>query len=100
MTEIIEVEGAKVGIQVDAVTAKLAGKLAGLIAAELEGTGIVVSEGTIVINSKNLNANNLLTKLKEAFNGKGGGSPQAASGKLEGTPTSQKIVEVLREKSG
>jgi len=94
--EIIEIDGAKVGIQVDAVTAKLAGKLAGMIAAELEGTGIVVSEGTIVINSKNLNANDLLAKLKEAFNGKGGGSPQAASGKLEGTVTSQRIVELLR----
>lgn len=98
--EIIEIEGSKVGIQVDAVTAKLAGKLAGLIAAEIEGTGIVVSEGTIVINSKNLNANDLLTKLKEAFGGKGGGSPQTASGKLEGAVTSQRIAEVLRGERG
>jgi len=93
--EIIEIGGSKVGIQVDAVSAKLAGKLAGLIAAELDGTGIVVSEGTIVINSKNLNANDLLTKLKEAFNGKGGGSPQAASGKLDKIVTCEEIVEVL-----
>ena len=98
--EIIEIEGSKVGIQVDAVTAKLAGKLAGLIAAEIEGTGIVVSEGTIVINSKNLNANDLLTKLKEAFGGKGGGAPQAASGKLEGAVTSRRIAKVLRGERG
>ena len=94
--KIIEIAGSKVGIQVDAVSAKLAGKLAGLIAGGIEGTGIVVSEGTIVINSKNLNANDLLTRLKEAFGGKGGGSPQAASGKLEGRVTSETIVEVLR----
>ncbi len=89
--EIIEIDGAKAGIQVDAVSGKLAGKLAGLIAGEIDGTGIVVSEGTIVINSKNLNANDLLSKLKEAFGGKGGGSPQAASGKLEGAVTSQSL---------
>lgn len=94
--EIIEIAGSKVGIQIDAVSGKLAGKLAALIAAGIEGTGIVVSEGTIVINSKNLNANDLLAKLKEAFGGKGGGSPQAASGKLEGTVTSERIAEVLR----
>jgi len=94
--KIIEVAGSKVGIQVDAVSAKLAGKLAGLIAGEIDGTGIVVSEGTIVINSKNLNANDLLARLKEAFGGKGGGSPQAASGKLAGAVTSERIVEVLR----
>jgi len=94
--EIIEVAGSKVGIQVDAVSGKLAPKLAGLIAGEIDGTGIVVSEGTIVINSKNLNANDLLARLKEAFGGKGGGSPQAASGKLDGTVTSERIAEVLR----
>lgn len=98
--EIIEIDGAKVGIQVDAVSGKLAGKLAGLIAGEIDGTGIVVSEGTIVINSKNLNANDLLAKLKEAFGGKGGGSPQTASGKLEGTVTSRRIAEVLRGERG
>ena len=94
--KIIEIDESKVGIQVDAVSAKLAGKLASLIAAELDGTGIVVSEGNIVINSKNLNANDLLTRLKEAFTGKGGGSPQAASGKLDKIVTSEEIVEVLR----
>jgi len=93
---IIEVVGSMVGIQVDTVSAKLAPKLAGLIASKIEGTGIVVSEATIVINSKNLNANDLLTRLKEALGGKGGGSPQAASGKLERTVTSERIVEVLR----
>jgi len=94
--EIIEIAGSKVGIQVDAVSGNLAPKLAGLIAGKIDGTGIVVSEGTIVINSKNLNANDLLAKLKEAFGGKGGGSPQAASGKLAGAVTSEGIVEVLR----
>jgi alanyl-tRNA synthetase len=95
--EIIEVEGSKVGIQVDAVSPRLAAKLAALIATELNGTGIVVSEGTIAINSESLNANDLLSKLKEEFAGKGGGSPQAASGKLEGRLTGTAIVKALQE---
>ncbi|MHC4744641.1 MAG: alanyl-tRNA editing protein [Planctomycetota bacterium] len=94
--EIIEVEGSRVGIQVDAVSGKLAAKLAGLIASQLGGTGIVVSEGTIAINSKSLNANDLLAKLKEEFGGKGGGSRQAASGKLDDTVTSRRIAQILR----
>ncbi|MBN2270456.1 MAG: hypothetical protein JXN61_07575 [Sedimentisphaerales bacterium] len=94
--EIIDIAGSKVGIQVDAVSGKLAGKLAALIANKIDGTGIVVSEGTIVINSKTLNANDLLARLKEAFGGKGGGSPQTASGKLDGTVTMKGIIGVIR----
>jgi alanyl-tRNA synthetase len=93
--KIVEIGSSKVGIQIDAVSAKLAGKLAALIANELDGTGIVISEGSIAINSKNLNANDLLKKLHNAVGGKGGGSANAASGRLEKQVTTEQIIEIL-----
>jgi alanyl-tRNA synthetase len=94
---IMEIGSSKVGIQIDAVSAKLAGKLAALIANKIDGTGIVVSEGNIAINSKNLNANDLLKQLHKAVGGKGGGSPQAASGKLEKHVTTEQVIEILKQ---
>ena len=76
---IVEVGPSKIGIQIDAVSGKLAGKLAAMIANEIDGTGIVISDCNIVINSRNLNANDILKKLNEAVGGKGGGSAQAAA---------------------
>jgi len=93
--QIVEIGSSNVGIQIDAVSAKLAGKLAALIANELDGTGIVISEGSIAINSKNLNANDLLKKLHNAVGGKGGGSANAASGRLEKQLTTEQIIEIL-----
>jgi alanyl-tRNA synthetase len=75
---IVEIGSSKVGIQIDAVSAKLVGKLAALIANKIDGTGIVVSEGNIAINSKNLNANDLLKQLHKAVGGKGHHRPPAA----------------------
>lgn len=94
---IMEIGSSKIGIQIDAVSAKLAGKLAALIANEIDGTGIVISEGNIVINSRNLNANDLLKKLHKAVGGKGGGSSNAASGRLDRTITNDQIVKILQE---
>ena len=94
---IVEVGSSKIGIQIDAVSGKLAGKLAAMIANEIDGTGIVISEGNIVINSRNLNANDLLKKLHKAVGGKGGGSAQAASGRLDRTITNEQIVTILQK---
>jgi len=94
---IVEVGPSKIGIQVDAVSGKLAGKLAAMIANEIDGTGIVISEGNVVINSVNLDANDLLKKLHKAVGGKGGGSAQAASGRLDRTITNDQIVKILQE---
>jgi len=94
---IVEVGSSKIGIQVDAVSGKLAGKLAAMIANEIDGTGIIISEGNIVINSKNLNANDLLKKLHEAVGGKGGGSAQAASGRLDKHLTTEQVIEILKQ---
>ena len=93
---LVEIGSAKVGIQIDAVSAKLAGKLAALIANETDGTGIVISDGSIAINSKNLDAGDLLKKLREAVGGKGGGSAHAASGRLDKKVTAEQVIEILK----
>ncbi len=93
---VVEIDSSKVGIQIDAVSAKLAGKLAALIANEFDGTGIVISDGSIAINSINLNANDLLKKLHKAVGGKGGGSVHAASGRLDKQITTEQIIEILK----
>ena len=94
---IVEIGSSKVGIQINAVSAKLAGKLAALIANEIDGTGIVISDSNIVINSKNLNANELLKKLHKAVGGRGGGSSNAASGRLDKHVTTKQVIEILKQ---
>lgn len=95
--QIAEVGPAKVGVQIDAVSAMLAGKLAAMIANKIDGTGIVITDGSIVINSKKLNANDMLKKLHEAVGGKGGGSTNTASGKLDKQLTAGQVIEILRQ---
>jgi len=94
---IVEVGSSKVGVQIDAVSGKLAGKLAAMIANEIDGTGIVISDGNIVINSRNLDANDILKKFHNAVGGKGGGSAQAASGRLDREVTADQVVGILQE---
>jgi len=94
---VVEIASSKVGIQIDAVSGKLAGKLAAMIANEIDGTGIIISEGNIVINSRNLNANDLLRKLNKAVGGKGGGSSNAASGRLDKHLTTEQVIEILKQ---
>jgi alanyl-tRNA synthetase len=95
--KVIEIGSSKVGIQVNAVSTKYAGKLAALIASEIDGAGIVVSDGNVVINSRNLDAKDLFQKLREAVGGKGGGSSTAASGKLDRSVTTDQIINILGE---
>jgi alanyl-tRNA synthetase len=92
---MIEVGPSRVGIQVDAVGAKYAGKLAALIAEKIDGTGIVVTDRNVAISSKSLDASEFLEKLQRAFGGKGGGSPKSANGRLDKTVRSEQIVEIL-----
>ena len=92
---IVEVGSSKFGIQIDAVSTKLAGKLAAMIANTIDGTGIVISDCNIVVNSKNLNANDILKKLHKAVGGKGGGSANAASGRLDKQVMTEQIMEIL-----
>jgi alanyl-tRNA synthetase len=96
--KVIDVGSSKIGIQVNAVSSKYAGKLAALIADRINGTGIVVNDGNVAINSKNLNAGDLFRRLQKAVGGKGGGSPTAASGKLDKMVTIEQIIEILQER--
>ncbi len=96
--KVIDVGSSKIGIQVNPVSSKYAGKLAALIADGINGTGIVVSDGNVAINSKNLNAGDLFRRLQKAVGGKGGGSPTAASGKLDKMVTTEQIIEILQER--
>jgi len=93
---IVEIDSSKVGIQINAVSAKLVGKLAALIANEIDGTGIVISDSSIAINSRNLNASDLLKKLHKAVGGKGGGTSNAANGRLNKQVTVEQIIEILK----
>jgi alanyl-tRNA synthetase len=95
--EIVEIGSSKIGIQVNAVSSKYAGKLAALIAGEIDGTGIVVSDGNIVINSGKLNANDLFERLQKAVGGKGGGSSNASSGRLDKMVTTDQIIKILQK---
>lgn len=93
--QIVEAGSSKVGIQIDAVSGKYAGKLAALIAEKTDGTGIVVSNCNVAISSKNLDAGELLQRLRNAVGGKGGGSPVSASGRLDAAVTTEQIVEII-----
>ncbi len=94
---VVEIGSLKVGIQIDTVSAKLAGKLAAMIANTIEGTGIVISDGSVAINSKNINSNDLLKKLHKAVGGRGGGSSNAASGRLDKHLTTEQVIEILKQ---
>jgi alanyl-tRNA synthetase len=58
---------------------------------------MVISDGNIVINSRNLDANDLLRKLHKAVGGKGGGSANAASGRLDKQVTFEQVIQILKE---
>ena len=94
--QMTQIGASKVGVQVDAVANKYAGKLAALIAEKIDGTGIVVSGCNVAISSKTLDAREILQKLRRALGGKGGGSPRSANGRLEKTVTSEQIVEIIK----
>jgi alanyl-tRNA synthetase len=95
--QVIEVKSSKIGVWTGTLSGRLTGKLAALIAAKVDGTGIVVSDSSVAINSKSLNAKELFDKLQKVIGGKGGGSPNAASGKLDSMVTTEQIIEILNQ---
>ncbi len=66
-----------------------------MIAETTNGVGIVISNAQIAISSKTLNAFSLLKRIQSRAGGKGGGSPQAANGRLEQSLTTQQVMEIL-----
>jgi alanyl-tRNA synthetase len=93
---VIETESSSIGIQVNTLPHKLTGKLAALIAARVNGSSVVVSGNNVFINSRTMMAKTLLQRLHDAIGGRGGGSPQAASGMLAEVLTSEQIVSILK----
>ena len=96
--QVIEVRSSKIGVWTGTLSGKLTGKLAALIAGKVNGAGIVVSDSSLAINSKSLNAKELFEKLQKVIGGKGGGSPNAASGKLDSMVTTEQIIEILSQR--
>ena len=94
---VIEINQSKIGIQVVDLPQKLIGKLAGMIAASLEGAAIVVSDINIAIFSNTVDAMALFNKIQNIAGGKGGGAKQAANGKLDKTITTDQIKQILTE---
>jgi len=92
---VTEVDSTKIGIQVTDIPRNLITKLAGMMAEIFDGAGIVVSETNIAISSKNINANDLLSKIQDTIGGKGGGSAKAANGKLNKTVTTEGLISIL-----
>jgi len=93
--KVTEVDSIKLGIQVADIPRQLITKLAGMMAETFDGAGIVVSDTNIAISSKNINANDLLRKIQDTIECKGGGSPKAANGKLSRTVTINELISIL-----
>jgi alanyl-tRNA synthetase len=93
---VVELGSERIGIQVDVTAPKLTGKLAALIAEQVKGAGIVVSDMRFSIHSNQGTAQDLFTKLKAALGAKGGASPQAANGKLDKPTTVDEITRIIR----
>lgn len=93
---VVHIGENRVGIQVDGVAVKLSTKLAALIAEQINGTGVVVSEMRIAIHSKQGLAQEIFAQVQAALGAKGGASPQAANGKLHRPATAKEIAEILQ----
>ena len=93
---VVGTGSSRIGIQVNTMPKKLAGKLAALIANHVSGSGVVVSGNTIFVHSKTMMAKALLKRLHDAVGGRGGGTEQAASGMLKSVLTSEQIASILQ----
>jgi alanyl-tRNA synthetase len=96
--EIIEIESTKIGIQVADIPGKLVAKLAAMIAAEVDGAGIAVSDVNIAVSSERMNANDLLKEIQKIVGGKGGGSARAANGRLSRPVTADELAAIFKNR--
>ncbi len=92
-----EIEGSKVGIQIAQIPRPCLAKLAALIAADVGGAGIVISDRDITISSGGMSAKDILDRILFLAGGKGGGSAQAANGRLGKKITADEIRMILKE---
>lgn len=85
----------RVGVHVAELPRESVPTLAAMIAEATGCAGIVISGTYIAISSLTLSASDLLKKIQSHCGGKGGGSAQAANGKLDRTPTAQEVTQIL-----
>jgi alanyl-tRNA synthetase len=95
--QVAEIKGVKVGVQMAQVPRQFVAKLAAMIAEEIGGMGIVISEYHITVSSSKMGAHSVLNNILNSVGGKGGGSSTAANGKLERTTTLDEVMMILKE---
>ena len=93
--ERVAIGSATVGVYAAEVPRESVSTLAGMIAETTNGAGIVISDNQIAISGKTLSASDLLKKIQIRVGGKGGGSPKAASGRLDKSLTAHEVMEIL-----
>ncbi len=92
---VATVGSSKVGIHVGELPRDLVATLAGMIAETVGGAGVVISAGQIAVSSRTLDAGGLLKQIQSHAGGKGGGSPKAASGRLDKPLTTETLLAIL-----
>jgi alanyl-tRNA synthetase len=92
---IFEVASSQVGIYVGPIPRELVTVLAGMLAEATGGAGIVVSDVQIAVSGRALDAGGLLRQIQSHAGGKGGGSPQAAHGRLDRVVTAEELKALL-----
>jgi len=93
---LVDIESARVGVQVADMPEALVAKLAAMMAKAAQGAGIAVGGMRIAISSETLDAGVLLKRIHDAVGGKGGGSPRAANGRLAKAVTTDKLIEIVK----
>ncbi|MBP7051587.1 MAG: hypothetical protein KBE65_11275 [Phycisphaerae bacterium] len=93
--EIATISSHRVGIYAGELPRESAPTLAAMIAEATQGAGIAICDGYVAVSGGTLGASDLLRKIQSHCGGKGGGSPKAASGRLDRTPTAQEVAKIL-----
>jgi alanyl-tRNA synthetase len=93
--EIATIGPHRVGIYAGELPRESAPTLAAMIAEATQGAGIAICDAYVAVSGATLGASDLLKKIQAHCGGKGGGSPKAASGRLDRTPTGQDVARIL-----
>jgi len=94
---VMPVGSSQVGVFIGDLPRELVSTLAGLIAEAAAGAGIVIGGSQIAISSRTLDAGGLLKQIQSCAGGKGGGSPRAASGRLDKPLTIEDLRKILQQ---
>jgi alanyl-tRNA synthetase len=94
---VVAVGSSKAGVYVGELPKELVATLAGMIAEAVDGAGVVISGAQIAVSSKTIDAGGLLKHIQSYAGGKGGGSPKAASGRLDKPLTADTLIGILAE---